>query len=143
VPGPWTALGYPTRAAYRAAQQALGHRHYPLESQQRKAREGTAYGHGGDKFVRQFRDMDTAIVIFENIVIKGWRYVKGKGWLTTTKDVPSRVAVVVDAQYAYDVLRQTKGGMKAYAAELLNSSFNNDFTADQIKRVGTVTVREI
>jgi hypothetical protein len=45
-PGPWVDLGFPTRAAYRAAQQALGIRHYPLESKHRKEREGAGFGHG-------------------------------------------------------------------------------------------------
>lgn len=137
----WREHGYASRAAYRAARRAAGFRTYPLESEQRAAREGRGYGHAGNAFVRQFRGLGDTRIIFENIVIRGWRYVKGRGWLQTRgTDVPSRFAVVRDGDYAYRRMRRMVGGMKAYAAFLLDIP---GITADDIKRVGTVQVEEI
>jgi hypothetical protein len=134
-PGPWVALGYKNRAEYRAAMRAAGQRHYPLESERRRQREGKGYGHGRKRavndFLKQLKGRDTVVIIFHGLVVKGWQYKKGKGWLLNEKNEQSEVPVVIDAQYAYQQL-QNATSLKEIVAELLNGRYGLELTEEDI-----------
>jgi hypothetical protein len=138
-PGPWTAFGYKNRAEYRAAMQAAGQRHYPLESARRRQLEGKGYGHGKKgkqrrevkKFLEQLKGRGPVIIVLRNLVVRGWQYKQGQGWLISEAPTHSEVPVVVVGHEVYEQLQDAQS-MEEVILALFNSAFEENFTADDI-----------
>jgi hypothetical protein len=138
-PYPWVALGYKNRAEYRAAMQAAGQHHYPLESARRRQLEGKGYGHGKKgkqrrevkEFLERLKGRGPVIIVLRNLVIKGWQYKQGQGWLTSEAATHSEVPIVIVGHEAYEQL-QSAQSMEEVIVELLDSAFEEDFTPEDI-----------